>query len=200
MRAQGIQARKRRRFVKTTESDHLLAVPKNVLNRQFRASAPNNVWVGDVTFVPTLEGWLYLAVLLDLFSRRVVGWAMSEKNDESLTLGALRMAIEERAPPRGLIHHTDRGTTYASTEYQDVLQQHGFQCSMSRRGNCWDNAVAESFFSTLKTECTRRMTFPTRTAAQRAIFEYIAAFYNSARRHSTIGYLSPTEYERTVCS
>jgi putative transposase len=198
MRTERLEARKRRRFVSTTDSKHTFPVPPNLVSRRFEASAPNQVWAGDVTFVPTGEGWLYVAVLLDLFSRRVVGWAMSEKNDESLTLAALHMAIDQRDPGAGLIHHTDRGTTYAATEYQDVLQRHGIRCSMSRRANCLDNAVSESFFSTLKTECTARVTFTTRTAAHQEIFEYVATFYNPTRRHSTIGYQSPMEYERAI--
>jgi len=198
MRAQRLKARERRRFVTTTDSGHQLPVAPNLLRRNFEASAPNQVWAGDVTFISTAEGWLYLAVLIDLFSRRVVGWAMSEKNDEALTLTALQMAIDQRTPPAGLIHHTDRGTTYASTEYQDLLHRTGLRCSMSRRGNCLDNAVAESFFSTLKTECTARMTFPSRVAARRVVVDYVAGFYNPTRRHSTIGFLSPMEFERRV--
>jgi transposase InsO family protein len=198
MRAEGLQARKRRRFVATTNSDHTLAVAPNLINRQFQAAAPNQVWVGDVTFLPTLEGWLYLAVLLDLFSRRVVGWAMSDKNDEALTLGALQMAIDHRSPGPGLVHHSDRGSTYASTEYQDVLRRHGFLCSMSRKGDCLDNAVAESFFSTLKTECIAPMGLRTRGATRLAVFDYIAGFYNPTRRHSYIGYKSPMEFEEAA--
>lgn len=198
LRIQGLQARKRRKFVATTDSGHTLPLAPNLVRRHFSADAPNQVWAGDVTFIPTLEGWLYLAVLLDLFSRRVVGWAMSDKNDENLTLAALHMAIEQRAPSAGLIHHTDRGATYAATEYQDVLRRHGIRGSMSRKANCLDNAVAESFFSTLKTECTARVTFPTRATARAGVFEYVAGFYNSTRRHSTIGYQSPMEYERAV--
>ena len=198
MRAQHLKARQRRRFVATTDSTHQFRVAPNLLHRNFEASAPNKVWAGDVTFISTAEGWLYLAVLIDLFSRRVVGWAMSDKNDEALTSKALQMAIDQRAPARGLIHHTDRGTTYASTEYQDLLLRNGLQCSMSRKGNCLDNAVAESFFSTLKTECTAAMTFRSRDDARQIVFEYVAGFYNPARRHSTIGYMSPMEFERTV--
>lgn len=198
MRAEGLQARKRRRFVNTTDSKHGHPVAPNLVQRNFEASAPNQVWAGDVTFIDTHDGWLYLAVLMDLFSRRIVGWAMSDKNDEALTLRALIMAVDQRAPEAGLIHHTDRGTTYASTEYQDKLRRHGLRCSMSRRGNCLDNAVAESFFSTLKTECTSRVTFPSREAARREVLEYVATFYNATRRHSTIGYRSPMEYEKAV--
>jgi putative transposase len=198
MRIQGLQARQRRRFVTTTNSDHTLTVAPNLIKRHFEAAAPNRVWAGDVTFIWTEQGWLYLAVLLDLFSRRVVGWAMSDKNDERLTVTALQMAIDHRPPAPGLIHHTDRGTTYAATEYQDILRRYGMRCSMSRKGNCLDNAVAESFFSTLKTECTARVTFPTQAAARLEVFEYIGTFYNPTRRHSTIGYQSPMEFEKAV--
>lgn len=198
MREQGLQARRPRRFVRTTDSRHTLAVAPNLLERNFEASAPNQVWVGDVTFIATLEGWLYLAVLVDLFSRRIVGWAMSEKNDERLTLRALQMAIDQRRPAPGLIHHTDRGTTYAATEYQDLLHRLGFRCSMSRKGNCLDNAVAESLFSTIKTECTEWETFSTREAARRQVLEYILTFYNPTRRHSYLGYKSPMEFERAA--
>jgi putative transposase len=166
--------------------------------RNFEAPSKDRIWVGDVTFIATLEGWLYLAVLLDLYSRRIVGWAMGERNDERLTLGALNMALEERRPRRdNLVHHTDRGTTYASTEYQDLLHRSGIKCSMSRKGDCWDNAVAESFFSSLKTEGIGDVTFPSHDAARRVVFEYIAAFYNSTRRHSYLGYKSPMEFERS---
>jgi len=198
MRIQGLQARKRRRFVTTTTSEHALSTAPNLLNRRFATDAPNMVWTGDVTFIWTEQGWAYLAVLLDLFSRRAVGWALSDKNDEALTVAALQMAIDQRTPAPGLIHHTDRGTTYAATEYQDLLHRHGMRCSMSRKGNCWDNAVSESFFSTLKTECIAGQSFSTLHAARREVFAYIATFYNSTRRHSTIGYLSPMEFERAV--
>jgi putative transposase len=196
MQQQGLQARPKRRFAKTTDSKHGLAVPNNYLRRQFAVPVRNLVWVGDVTFIATVEGWLYLAVLLDLFSRRVVGWAMSDKNDEALVLAALDMAIDQRHPQPGLTHHSDRGTTYAAGGYQERLRHHQILCSMSRKGNCWDNAVAESFFSTLKTECTSRVTFATRSLARRAVFDYIATFYNSTRRHSYLGFKSPMEHER----
>jgi len=198
LKLQGLQARKRRRFVTTTASEHALPVATNLLQRRFEATGPNTVWAGDVTFISTEQGWAYLAVLLDLFSRRVVGWALSDKNDEALTIAALEMAIDQRAPAPGLIHHTDRGTTYAATEYQDILRRHGMRCSMSRKGNCWDNAVSESFFSTLKTECIVDLTLSTVDAARREVFDYIATFYNSTRRHSTIDYRSPMEFERAV--
>ena len=198
MREQHLQARCRRRFVKTTDSAHPFATPPNVLARSFKAPARDRAWVGDVTYLPTHEGWLYLAVLLDLHSRRVVGWAMSERNDEALTLSALQMAIEQRQPAPGLIHHTDRGTTYASGTYQDVLAKHGLVPSMSRKGDCWDNAVAESFFSSLKFECGNRGPFSSRTTARREVTNYILTFYNPNRLHSYLGYRSPMEFERAA--
>jgi len=198
MQEQQLQARPRRRFVTTTDSKHSIPTPENVLDRDFSPEASNRVWAGDVTYLPTHEGWLYLAVLLDLYSRRVVGWAMSERNDEALTLAALRMALDQRQPMPGLLHHSDRGTTYASGGYQDALAKHGLVCSMSRKGNCWDNAVVESFFSTLDTECARGEPFSTRNAARREVTEYILGFYNSTRLHSTLGYVSPMEYERSA--
>jgi transposase InsO family protein len=160
--------------------------------------APDRAWAADVTYVPTREGWLYLAVLLDLYSRRVVGWAMSERNDEALTLSALQMALDQRRPSPGLVHHSDRGTTYASGTYQDVLATHGLVCSMSRKGDCWDNAVVESFFSTLKFECGDGDPFPSRTAARREMADYILTFYNPSRLHSYLGYRSPMEFERAA--
>lgn len=198
MREQQLRARPRRKFVATTNSDHSQPVPENVLQREFEAAAPNRAWVGDVTYLPTREGWLFLAVLLDLYSRRVIGFAMSERNDEALTLSALRMALEQRRPKPGLIHHTDRGTTYASGAYRELLAQHGVVCSMSRRGNCWDNAVAESFFSTLDVECARGEVFASRADARREVLEYILRFYNPTRLHSFLGYRSPMEFERAA--
>jgi transposase InsO family protein len=198
MREQGLQARPPRKFVCTTDSRHDLPTPPNILDRTFTAEEPDSVWAGDVTFLPTREGWLYLAVLLDLYSRRVVGWAMSERNDESLTLAALRMAIDLRQPEPGLVHHTDRGTTYASGAYQDALAKHGMVCSMSRKGNCWDNAVVESFFSTLDIECAREEPFASRAAARHEVTNYILGFYNPTRLHSSLGYVSPMEFERAA--
>lgn len=196
MREQKLQARRRRRFVRTTDSNHTLPTPSNVLAREFKVPAPNRAWAADVTYLATREGWLYLAVLLDLYSRRVVGWAMSERNDEALTLSALQMALVQRQPGRGLVHHSDRGTTYASGTYQDVLAQHGVVCSMSRKGNCWDNAVVESFFSSLKFECGDGEPFSSRDLARRQVTEYILSFYNPTRLHSYLGYRSPMEFER----
>jgi transposase InsO family protein len=198
MQEQQLRARPRRKYVKTTDSAHGLPTPPNLLERDFTATATDRVWAGDVTYLPTREGWLYLAVLLDLYSRRVVGWAMSERNDEALTLSALQMALDQRQPAPGLIHHTDRGTTYASGEYQDVLANQGIVCSMSRKGDCWDNAVVESFFSTLDIECEHGDMFSSRSAARREVTEYILGFYNPTRLHSTLGYVSPMEYERAA--
>ena len=198
MREQQLRARPRRKFVRTTDSAHSLPTAPNLLARNFRADAPDRLWAADVTYLATGEGWLYLAVVLDLFSRRVVGWAMSERNDEDLTLSALRRALEQRLPAPGLIHHSDRGTTYASGSYQDLLSQHGIVCSMSRKGNCWDNAVVESFFSTLDVECVNQETFATRAEARRQVIEYILGFYNPTRLHSYLGYQSPMEFERAA--
>lgn len=198
MREQRLRARARRKFVRTTQSNPGLPTPPNLLERSFTAEAPNRVWVGDVTYLPTREGFLYLAVLLDLYSRRVVGWATSEHNDEALTLAALRVALDLRQPAPGLVHHSDRGTTYASGAYQDELAKHELVCSMSRKGDCWDNAVVESFFSTLDIECENGDMFASRAAARREVTEYILGFYNPTRLHSTLGYRSPMEYERAA--
>jgi transposase InsO family protein len=198
MREQQLAARRPRRFVRTTDSKHELATPRNLLARDFTAVAPDRVWAGDVTYLPTGEGWLYLAVLLDLYSRRVVGWAMSERNDEALTLSALTVALDQRQPAPGLIHHSDRGSTYASSTYRDVLEQHGLVCSMSRKGDCWDNAVVESFFSTLDIECAHQKPFSTRSVARREVLQYILGFYNPTRLHSYLDYRSPMEFERAA--
>jgi transposase InsO family protein len=198
MGEQRLAARRRRRFVRTTDSNHCNPVAPNVLERDFSPSQPNSTWATDITYVWTGEGWLYLAVVLDLFSRRVVGWSMREHIDTKLVLGALEMALEGRKPPQGLIHHSDRGSQYASAEYQQALASHGIHCSMSRKGNCWDNAVVESFFSTLKMELVYLTDFATRHQARSALFEYIEVFYNRKRRHSSLGYLSPWEYERAA--
>lgn len=197
MRQNGLAARKRRRFLpKTTDSNHPHPIADNVLARDFTRSAPNQAWVGDITYVATGEGWLYLAVLLDLYSRRVVGWAMSDRIDRQLVLDALSMAVTHRgAPSGGVLHHSDRGSQYASTDYRKALAEFGFESSMSRKGNCWDNAVSESFFATLKVELVHRHRYVTRTAARRSIFEYIEVFYNRQRRHSTLGYVSPSQFE-----
>lgn len=196
MRQHGLCARRRRRFRVTTDSEHALAVAPNVLARQFAVTAPDTAWVTDITYLWTQEGWLYLAVILDLFSRAVVGWALSARITRHLTLQALTMALGRRRPPQGLLHHSDRGSQYASADYRRALRVHGIVCSMSRRGNCWDNAVAESFFATLKVELAHDATWSTRAHAQGEVFEYLERFYNGQRRHSALGYLSPMTFER----
>ena len=199
MRAAGLRARRRRRrFPRTTDSRHALPVAPNVLGQRFRVEGPNQVWAGDITYLPTDEGWLYLAVLLDLFSRRVVGWAMDRGLTRALTLQALRMALLLRRPAAGLVHHSDRGSQYAATDYQLVLERVGFVCSMSRTGNCYDNAVVESFFSTLKTELAQHRRWRTRAQARSDVFAWIEGFYNRRRRHSTLGYHSPVDYENLM--
>src|SRR5574341_1991582 len=196
MRARGLAARRRRAFRVTTDSAHARPVAPNLLARQFAPGPPQRGWVTDITFMATGEGWLYLAVVLDLFSRRVLGWALSERLTSPLPLEALRMALARRRPAPGLLHHSDRGTQYVSTAYQGLLARHGIVISMSRRGNCWDNAVAESFFATLKVELVQGASWPTRVHARRAIADYIELFYNPQRRHSSLGYLSPIAFER----
>ena len=195
MREQELAARRRRRSVRTTHSQHRHPVAPNLLARDFSPDKPNSTWATDITYVWTAEGWLYLAVMLDLFSRRVVGWAMSEHIDTPLVLGALEMALQGRQPPQGLLHHSDRGSQYASTRYQQALACRGIHCSMSRKGNCWDNAVAESFFSSLKMELVYLKDFSSRHQARSAIFEYIEVFYNRRRLHSAVGYKTPSEVE-----
>jgi transposase InsO family protein len=196
MRRQGLRARPKRRFRTTTDSGHEFPVARNLLKRNFAVDAPNRAWVTDITYIWTLEGWLYLAVILDLFSRRVVGWAMSQQLTRTLALDALTMALSRRRPPRGLIHHSDRGSQYASGDYRRTLTANHVACSMSRRGDCWDNAVAESFFSTIKVELVYETAWATRAEARTAIFEYLEVFYNGERRHSSLGYLSPAAFER----
>jgi putative transposase len=195
MRVAGLCARERRRFRATTDSGHGMAIKDNLLARCFTVPAPNSGWVADITYLWTLEGWLYLAVILDLFSRRVVGWALSERLERGIALDALQMALTERQPPQGLLHHSDRGSQYASREYQQLLATHGLLSSMSRKGNCWDNAVTESFFATLKLELVYQSHWRTRSQARSEVFEYIELFYNRQRRHSALGYLCPYECE-----
>ena len=195
MREQGLAARRKRRFRKTTDSAHAQPIAPNVLERDFETSAPNEVWVTDVTYVWTDEGWLYLAAIIDLFARRVVGWAASDTNDTQLALTALAMATKRRKPARGLVHHSDRGSPYASDDYRRALTKLGIVASMSRKGDCWDNAVAESFFATLKVELVDDVDYATRAAGVASIGDYIELFYNRERRHSHIGYVSPVEYE-----
>jgi transposase InsO family protein len=195
MRELGLVARRRRRFKATTDSKHAFPVAANVLMRDFEVSEPNTAWVTDITYVATGEGWLYLAVILDLFSRRVVGFALSDRITREFVLEALRRALAKRPGARDLIHHSDRGSQYASHDYRRALEREGITCSMSRRGNCWDNAVAESFFATLKVELIHGRAWLTRAAAEQAIAEYIEDFYNVRRRHSSLGYLSPLAFE-----
>jgi transposase InsO family protein len=195
MQEDGLQARARKRYKITTMSDHDQPVAANLLDRQFEAEAPNQRWVGDTTeFVIGSSGTLYLAAILDLFSRFIVGWAVSAVNDRHLTIAALEAALTRRCPEVGLLHHSDQGSTYASEDYQDVLAARGIVCSMSRRGNCHDNAVMESCFSTIKAELADR--FDSCSEAKRELFDYIEVFYNQRRRHSTIGQISPAAYER----
>jgi len=195
MQADGLQARRRKRYKLTTMSDHDQPVAANLLDRQFEADAPNQRWVGDTTeFVIGESGKLYLAAILDLFSRFVVGWAISAVNDRHLTIRALEMALKRRCPDVGLLHHSDQGSPYASEDYQTILEAHGITCSMSRRGNCYDNAVMEAFFSSVKAELRER--FDSRGDAKRELFDYIEVFYNQRRRHSTLGQISPAEFER----
>lgn len=197
MQDEKLKARVRKRFKCTTMSDHDQPVAANLLDRQFTANAPNQRWVGDTTeFVIGESGKLYLAAILDLFSRFVVGWAVSAVNDRHLTLKALGMALKRRCPEVGLVHHSDRGSTYASEDYQRMLDAHGITCSMSRTGDCYDNAVMEAFFSTLKTELADR--FESCGEAKMQLFDYIEVFYNQRRRHSTIGYVSPATFERAA--
>jgi putative transposase len=198
MRAEGLRAKRRRRSRVTTPAAATRPVAPNVLARQFQPGGLNRVWVGDLTACWTLEGWLYLAVLLDLGSRRVVGWAAGALADQALTLAALQRALVVRRPAPGLVHHSDRGTPYTGAGYQAALATHGLMPSMSRRGDCWDNAVAESFFATLKTELLTDARWPTRAAATAAIGGYIEGWYNSRRRHSTLDYVSPVEYEQPL--
>jgi putative transposase len=179
----------------TTDAGHGMAIKGNLLARRFAVSVPNSGWVSDITYLWTLEGWLYLAVVLDLFSRRVVGWSLSERLERRLALDALGMALKQRLPSSGMLHHSDRGSQYASHEYQQLLAQYGILSSMSRSGNCWDNAVAESFFATLKLELVYQTRWATRAEARSAVFEYTELFYNRKRRHSALGYLCPIEFE-----
>jgi len=198
MRLSAIRAKTVKQWQATTNSAHPYPVVPNTLNRQFAVAHPNQVWAGDITYVWTAEGWLYLAVVLDLYSRRVIAWGMGSRLTQELATAALTMAIEHRRPASGVVHHTDRGSQYAATRYREVLASHGLTASMSRRGNCWDNAVVESFFHTLKTELVYHRHYITREEARQDIFEWIEVFYNRVRRHSTLGYMSPMEFEMKV--
>jgi transposase InsO family protein len=199
MREAGIQAKSQRKFrVTTTDSNHNQPVAENTLNREFTANKRNQKWVADITYIATLEGWLYLAAVIDLFTRKVVGWSMSERIDSRLVVDALEMAVSRELPDAGLVTHSDRGVQYASEHYQGVLTQRDIECRMSRKGNCWDNAPAESFFATLKKELVHHETYATRAAARVSLFEYIEVFYNRERRHSALGYVSPLAFEEAA--
>lgn len=198
MQEEGLRAKTPRRFRVTTDSHHAHPIALNVLDRQFAVepgAAVDRVWIGDITYLTTREGWLYLAVVLDLGSRRVIGWAMRHTLEGALTRDALAMALTGRQPAPGALHHSDQGSQYADRDYQDMLIAHAMDCSMSRVGNCWDNAVAESFFATLKRELADDADWATRDEARTAVFEYIEVWYNQQRRHSSLGYLSPAAFE-----
>jgi transposase InsO family protein len=196
MRREGIKAKTPRKFKATTDSKHNLPVAPNLLDQRFDIIEPNKVWLADITYVATEEGWLYLAGIMDLGSRRIIGWSMDKQMSRTLTIEALRMALGTRADVQGVMHHSDRGSQYASEDYQKLLRSEKMICSMSRKGNCYDNAVMESFFGTIKTECLYDFRFRSREEARRIIFDYIEIFYNRQRRHSALDYVSPCNYEQ----
>ena len=201
MRETCLRAKTSRRFRVTTDSAHTLAVAANLLDRRFSpsfAETPNRVWASDITYIPTKEGWLYLSVVLDLASRRVVGWSMQETAGSSIAIDAIKMALSYRRPENGMLHHSDRGIQYAARDFRRLLRSRRIECSMSRKGDCWDNAVTESFFATLKKELVQPSDWQTREQARAALFEWIEVWYNRERRHSSIGYLSPAEYEKRL--
>lgn len=191
-----IRSKTARKFRNTTDSNHSLPVADNILDRQFNPSGPNEKWVGDITYIPTREGWLYLAVIEDLYSRKVVGWSLADHMESRLVVDALEMAVARRLPGEGLLAHTDRGSQYASDHYQRLLEKHGIECSMSGVGQCWDNAPMESFFASLKKELIHHEDYQTRAEARASIIEYIEMFYNNRRLHSSLGYVSPAAYEQ----
>ena len=199
MQQEGLRASTSRRFrVRTTDSNHSHAVADNVVNREFDRDESNEVWVSDLTYIPTDSGWFYLVVIIDLYSRKVVGWSMSHEMTTDVFLSALEMALVRRGTPSGLTHHSDRGSQYCSVAFQSALRRHRISCSMSRKGNCWDNAVAESFFATLKKELVHQGRYASHEEARASIFEYIEVFYNRVRRHSALGGVSPEQYEETA--
>lgn len=193
MRGMGLAARRKRRFRRTTDSAHSLPVTPNLLRRNFVAEAPDRVWLADLTYIWTAEGWLYLAVVLDLFSRRVIGWSMADHLGHELALAALDMAIARQQPGPGLVHHSDRGVQYAAQGYRSRLSAHGMLCSMSRKGDCWDNAPMESFYATLKGELVEERDYLTRAEARADVFQYVEGFYNRRRLHSALGYMTPEQ-------
>ncbi len=196
MREADLSARRKRRRVVTTRRDATHPVAPNLLDREFTATEPNKKWVTDITYIPTVQGWLYLAVIVDLYSRMVVGWSMSGKCDEKLVENALLMALARRRPKAGLLHHSDRGSQYTSRAYRLIIEQSGMFASMSRKGNCWDNAAMESFFGTLKGECLGSTIYASHAEARVSLFTYLEVYYNRIRRHSTLGYVSPFIYEQ----
>ena len=198
MRENGLRARQKRRFKRTTDSEHSWPIAPNIIDQDFTATAPNQKWGMDISYVWTREGWLYLAVVIDLFSRRVVGWAVGDRLHRDLALAALRKALIMRRPAKGLIHHSDRGSQYCSVDYQAELRRHGLRISMSGKGNCYDNAMVETFFKTIKSELVWQTVFYTRAQAEQAIARYIDGFYNPVRRHSALDYISPAQFERTA--
>lgn len=200
MRENGLRARQKRRFKRTTDSEHGWPIAPNIIDQDFTATAPDQKWGVDISYVWTREGWLYLAVVIDLFSRRVIGWAVGDRLHRDLALAALRKALVIRRPPEGLIHHSDRGSQYCSVDYQAELRRHGIRISMSGKGNCYDNAMVETFFKTIKAELVWRTVFYTRAEAATAIARYIDGFYNPVRRHSALDYLSPVRFERLAVS
>ena len=196
MREEELSASPKRRRVRTTKRDETHPVAPNLLHRNCTAEAPNKKWVTDITSIPTVQGWLYVAVILDLYSRMVVGWSMSSNCDRKLAEQALEQALARRRPQLGLLHHSERGCQYTALTYQAYLQRYGIQSSMSRKGNCWDNAAMESFFGTLKEECVGETVYASRDEARLALFTYMEVYYNRIRRHSTLGYVSPLQYEK----
>jgi len=200
MRENGIRAKHKRRYKATTDSKHDLPIAPNRLDRDFSPARPDQVWTADITYIPTAEGWLYLAVVMDLYTRMIVGWSMDVRMTRDLVINALRMAYFRRRPKAGLMHHSDRGSQYASDDYQKLLQSYGMIVSMSRKGNCWDNAPMESFFNSMKNERTHGKRYATRDEARQDTFEYIEAFYNRSRRHSALGYISPAQHYADWCN
>jgi transposase InsO family protein len=196
MKDHDLKATTKKKFRHTTDSNHPYPVAENLLNQEFAQQKPDQVWVSDITYIPTREGWLYLVCVLDLYSRRVVGWSMAERMTKDLVLSALEMALLRRRPEADLMHHSDRGSQYASAAFQQLLRDENITCSMSRKGNCYDNAVMESFFASLKKELVHQEDYQTRAEARQSLFEYIEVFYNQQRLHSALGYVSPAEYER----
>ena len=198
MKVNSISSKRKRKFKATTNSRHSFPVAPNLLKRNFDVGSPNSVWVSDITYIPTDEGWLYLSTVMDLFSRKIVGWSMDSQMTRKLAMDALIMAVDGRRPGAGLIHHSDRGSQYASNDYQELLKKHSMCCSMSTKGDCWDNAVMESFYCSLKTELVHQKRYKNRDTARKEIFEYIEVFYNRQRLHSSLDYNTPTGYEAVV--